>query len=51
MAGTKIPAGKNDSIGPGGFFPDKNNKAVSPKEKLKSSRVTFGKFIDKRAGK
>jgi len=53
MAGTRIQSGPQNkrTHGPGGIFKDKSNKVTSPAERLKSSSVTFGKFIDKRSGK
>ena len=51
MAGTRIPADQKRTNGPGGIFKDKSDKVISPKERLKSSNVTYGKFIDKRSGK
>ncbi len=49
--GTRIPADQKRKNGPGGFTNEGTNKKTSPKQRLKSSKVTFGKFIDQRAGK
>jgi len=51
MAGTRIPAGQKRTNGPGGFTNEGSDKKTTPKERLKSSKVKFGSFIDKRAGK
>lgn len=53
MAGTTVQSGPGNrrTNGPGGTFPDKSNHKSTPKHRLKSSSVKFGKFIDKRSSK
>lgn len=48
--GTKITGGQK-TFDKGGILKDKNDKKTTPNERLKSSSVKFGSFIDKRSGK